>query len=796
MKVLRRVGFIAIILFVSIVSLYILSPFITPTIQNSSSLIASDGKGGVYMSEADRYYSFVYHMDENGTVDACLKIPDYVTQAIRFDDSLYFIGESEYFGEEPAKWTLYEANASLDEYKVAASGGYGLIQTIYKLSSDAENIYLTAMSDENSYVCVLSWTPGKKAEDSGDMSTAQKALEYQTGGLDIFAQIPLKKGDVAIDAVCDGESVYAWLENGAIARMQEIETTYMSEIYLDIVLSCEDGIVSFADNVEHKLWLQREFLDFDLARAYDGRDARALTIWDGHVALLAIGAADRAEISFSAFGTGAVWSDVTDIKLLSAMDLVFVSPKADEINIIVIFIASIIILAAAFSIFSGRPVIRVSATFIVLGAFMLAVMCFAVWYAVELAISTEANTFADPLNRADIIADEKNLQIEAMFDAFIPGVIGLAVATVAAIISIRWSLRPLRALARQIDRFTQGDFEVDGTVRAKGELGNIHRAVSEMGVSLAIKQYETDRMINSFHRFAPRGVSKLLGRAGIMEISSGDVTTIDDCVAIVSVENREKVLRGTDNSRFMTFVNLCFSKIYECVNNHNGLLLSGDFDLSSLPVLFSLRGGSSRGDALRFGLDLIDHMGDGQVGAHDEESGLPSPAFFLMLHKTEFIYGIAGTEQKAFPFVSSAELNFLGTYNKRLWSLGIRMVATEQFIEELSKYGVAIESLTPWRYIGLFSTEDGAKNYKLYEMLGCFSDKERDLRLNYNERLQSAIRLFYKNDFYPAMVEFSSLLKLNPKDGLVRWYVFACEKYFNEGDVTKVRYNLFGAEEE
>jgi hypothetical protein len=70
------------------------------------------------------------------------------------------------------------------------------------------------------------------------------------------------------------------------------------------------------------------------------------------------------------------------------------------------------------------------------------------------------------------------------------------------------------------------------------------------------------------------------------------------------------------------------------------------------------------------------------------------------------------------------------------------------------------------------------------------------LRLGYDERLQKAMELFYKNDFYRAMVEFSSILKQNPRDGLVRWYAFACERYFNAGDAANAKYNLLSGEDD
>ncbi|MDR1028000.1 MAG: methyl-accepting chemotaxis protein, partial [Clostridiales Family XIII bacterium] len=381
----------------------------------------------------------------------------------------------------------------------------------------------------------------------------------------------------------------------------------------------------------------------------------------------------------------------------------------------------------------------------------------------------------------------EEVQASVTFTAFCYGAVALIGAVVIAFVFTIFSLRPMRDLAKRIERFVEGDFTVDGMVSAKGDLGKISRAVTEMGVSLAIKRYETDRMIDSYARFVPRDADRLLDRAGIMEICTGDIAEIDECIAIVSVENRVAVMREMDSHGFMTFVNSCFTRILEFAGKRGGTLLSGEF-LESLPILFSRRLGAKKADAIRFGLDLIDRMSGG-------ESDVPAPDFFLLLHKTDFLYGIAGTDKKSFPFISSAELNFLFGCNAPLRQLGIRMAATEQYLDSLTEDGSSgVADAYAKRHIGKITFADESRDYRLYEMLDCLSDRERDLRLNYDKRFQAAIDLFYRDAFYVAMVEFSSILKINPHDGLARWYAFACERYFDEGDHAKVRHQLLGFE--
>jgi hypothetical protein len=343
---------------------------------------------------------------------------------------------------------------------------------------------------------------------------------------------------------------------------------------------------------------------------------------------------------------------------------------------------------------------------------------------------------------------------------------------------------PLSRIIRRMGKYGDGRFDTGnymnefGKVSSKGDVGAMERAVTEMGVSLAINEYETKTMINSFYRFVPRGAEKLLNRAGIPEISSGDIACIKDNLCLLSVENRESVQKLSDDKGYMSFVNDCFSVIYENAQRLDGMLLSGDFNLSSLPIMFA--GDSVK--ALQFGLDAI-------TDGDNDNDGKTTPDFFMFLHNTKFLYGIAGTEEKAFPFLSSHEINFLNSYSSRLRSLNIKVVMTENYYKSLPA-----EHDFSARFVGFIASQDGAYRYKLYESLDCFCESEKLLRKRYNEKFQNAITMFLKNDFYLARSEFSSILRSNPTDGVARWYIFACEHLFNSGDLSQAAYNLFGIE--
>ncbi|MDR0853266.1 MAG: hypothetical protein LBN34_02750 [Clostridiales Family XIII bacterium] len=770
----KTIASIIIILLVVAAAIYVLWPYFTPDASKGTLDITPDGKGKIYVTERHAESSYIYRTDSDGNIDA----------AIEIDDSVYgtnFMGGMIYafvYHEKTHTWSLAQVEADLSESREVGSGKFSLLGSEQSLSSSADRVFLMGNGSDAKHLIVLSYSPTGQFSLADDFEAAEAA---GVKGMSVYMETALNSDNTPKNFVFDGKSIFEIQGDEKIAVIKDGGVVTSDERYPDSRIYCRGGRVFILNNTTHEISTVTKFPETELNYTYDNLDVGATTVWDGGGALLAKNSKGNMNIYFAKSGSTNSWEPITDFNISLSVRLQLKDFMPQKIWIIVIVLSLAFIASVMVAMYVRRLVLRVCATISVLGCFMLAVLCSLVWILMNKIILTEVNLATGGVMH-EYVAPEA-AQAEVAFEAFTYGGIALLVAIAIAVFFTNWSLRPLRDLTRRIGRFIEGDFAVDGAVTDKGDLGRMSRAVTEMGVSLAIKQYETDRMVESYSRFVPRDADRLLERAGIMEVSTGDVSNIDECIAIASVENRERVMHSMGSNEFMTFVNSCFARILECSNKYSGALLSGEF-LAALPILFSERLGAKRGDSVRFGLDLIDHM-------TDKDSDLPSPDFFMLLHKTDFLYGIAGTKEKAFPFISSAELNFLFACNSGLRKLGIRMAATQEYIDNSEQ-----DETFAKRYIGLIQAPAATREYRVYEILDCLSDRERDLRLGYDEKVQNAISLFYRNDFYQAMVEFSSILKQNPNDGLVRWYAFACERYFNEGAAANVRYNLLNGEDD
>lgn len=335
---------------------------------------------------------------------------------------------------------------------------------------------------------------------------------------------------------------------------------------------------------------------------------------------------------------------------------------------------------------------------------------------------------------------------------------------------------PAAALAAQMDRVADGDTTPHEPSEGRDELSQMERSLQLLCMNLSVMAYETSGTIRSYRRFVPERMAQLLERPVVEEIRLGDSRRVSGNVGIFSIGNRAEARNSLEDAAFVDFINHSFGVFHDSVTENHGCMVSSGLRLSSMEALFP----DSAADGVRAGLDFLGRLRPRDTGA------IPTPRGCLLLHKGSFLYGIAGREERLFPYLSSSELDFLGGFLPQLDQAGVRITVTEACWSQLEGFGFT------GRYIGFVSGGERLGSYKLYEILDAYPQLERELRKGYDARFQEALNLFYRNDFYLARNLFSSLLRACPDDGIVRWYLFACEQLFHQEGTAAPDYRLFG----
>lgn len=356
---------------------------------------------------------------------------------------------------------------------------------------------------------------------------------------------------------------------------------------------------------------------------------------------------------------------------------------------------------------------------------------------------------------ADAI-DTKQYIVYAMIIFVIMSIIALSILGIHE--------REMKKLARALRDVAEEKSDIKkGSAHSK-DVETMWNSLSEIKRNIERINYTKYSIFESFYRFAPKNIEKILNKDSITEVKGGDSILIKGTVAITScgeISRRENF----NSDKINSFISL----LEKYQKEREGFFISGNSNLSMLKLLFMEKCKTS----VDFGNSFMDEF------RHTKKlSGFRT---CILLHYAQFMYGVAGTDFQSIPFLMSEELEELEKYCAKLRDKGLKLVITE------SVKSREILNESSLRYIGYIKLSDEKEGIRLYEVLDAYSQDEKRNKLDTNARFAKALELFYQHDFYLARSTFSEVLKENPKDEMAKWYLFTCEKYLNEvvldGDV-------------
>ncbi len=331
--------------------------------------------------------------------------------------------------------------------------------------------------------------------------------------------------------------------------------------------------------------------------------------------------------------------------------------------------------------------------------------------------------------------------------------------------------KEIRRMLRLVSQVAEGRKNWDSlkadnkpVLRESTEMHTLQSGLWQIASNIEWMNYSKYRMLQAYYRFAPKQIEKILHRETILDVGPLDRVTTEAALAIVSFAEEDSL----PEREYLRMMVKNYMRLGEVRKEYEGVIISGSSDLSTVKLMFN----EETKKALDFGIRLAAHE-DQNDGAGDA---------FILLHRTRFVYGVAGDDEQAFTYVHSNELKALDNYVEKLRNIGVRMAVTD-YVHEV------IEKDTVTRYIGYI--EDTDYTFKLYEVLDAHPADERQKRLELKPKFQKALGLFYKSDFYLARNLFSEILRSCPTDEVAKWYLFLCENSLNSEDLENQSFALF-----
>ena len=328
--------------------------------------------------------------------------------------------------------------------------------------------------------------------------------------------------------------------------------------------------------------------------------------------------------------------------------------------------------------------------------------------------------------------------------------------------------KELKAVANTITRISRGEqTEVVRPLKVSKDFEIMWNAASELAKSFGKNVYLKNQTLLSASRFAPQNIEKLLGKDSVSDVRLGDKGSVHGTVALIEITRPFTRSR----SEYMDLMSTNIELLCRYKNEYSGVLISDSATMCSSRMLFA----QDEGKAIAFGVRTSD--------AIEKSSATGRKKSIILLHKTDYEYGITGSGDQNFACISSTQLDALSDYVPKLLDLGIRLAVTEEVLADSS-----VECAS--RYIGYIVLPDNGGEVRIYEVLDAESMEERNRKKATLGTFGKALELYYASDFYLARNLFAEAVKECPEDLVARWYLFKCEGMLDGGDIEKFCYGL------
>lgn len=316
----------------------------------------------------------------------------------------------------------------------------------------------------------------------------------------------------------------------------------------------------------------------------------------------------------------------------------------------------------------------------------------------------------------------------------------------------------LSRLAESMHQVANGRTDIERPRVHGGDMRMIWSALGEIQKKIRDVNYSKFLTFEAYYRFAPKNIERLLNRASITEVSSGDVTRLKGTMAMIST-----VGARSGSEQEIGRLNRLIAMIGRYQEEKDGVFVSGDGSLSILRFLYM----DNNVNTLTSSVDFLKEFSEQETGKIGSV-----PRTTILLHYSSFVYGVAGTNQQSNAFLVSPDTDEIEHFATWFREHGLRLVISET-VKEREGYEGAL------RCIGYIQMAGNGKKMNMYEVLDAYDVRERDRKRAVCERFEQALELFYQHDFYLARSAFSDILKELPTDEISKWYLFTCETYLN-----------------
>jgi class 3 adenylate cyclase/HAMP domain-containing protein len=337
-------------------------------------------------------------------------------------------------------------------------------------------------------------------------------------------------------------------------------------------------------------------------------------------------------------------------------------------------------------------------------------------------------------------------------------------------ITLITSLLSIRKLSRGVDQIAAGHFDVRVIVRSGDEIEQLSKRFNDMAGYIQNYIKMLGKLNESYYRFIPERLIKMLGVNSIQEVQKSDHVKEEMAVINFNIRSFFELTKGMSSEDVFEFINGIYERFSLIVESFNGII--DRFMDTRFTAIFP----DSPENAMNAALRIQEKLAAWNI--ERERDGLKKVNIGVSVHFGTVMFGVIGDGTRLASAAVSQAIHTSMRLENYADEIDVSVIATEEIARNLPV------SLFKKRSIGKF--KDGNMTLTLYDFYEGDTYVIRNKKEKYKELLHMGIEQYEMGDYHKAKSSFIEILRSFPEDGVARKYLDLSEGKYKKDDQDKV----------
>ena len=336
-------------------------------------------------------------------------------------------------------------------------------------------------------------------------------------------------------------------------------------------------------------------------------------------------------------------------------------------------------------------------------------------------------------------------------------------------------VRPILYLEKKLLEIGKGNYDIHVELDRKDEFGHFAKTVNNMVIDIRISNEiqlklndKLNHIVNSYSNFVPHNFLQFLGKEEITEISLGDQIQRVMTILFSDIRSFTSLSEKMNPSETFQFINSYLQIMEPLARKHRGFIdkYIGDGIMAIYP--------EKPEDALLSAISMQSEVFS--YNAYRKNEGKIPITIGVGIHTGNLILGIIGGEKRMDGTVISDSVNTASRLEglTKIFGAGIILSDTSlSSIQNKNQYAL--------RYLGKIQVKGKVEYNKIYECMMSMNDAILSKKIDLKTEFETAVEEFIEGDLKKSRELFEKLLKINPGDKAISFYLTIISYYEKVG---------------